>query len=352
MFYAWLGLCLFFREKFRDSYKYLHRAFKIGKDVESQKIIGYACSWLGWTCAELGLFDEAIEHGQRAQEIAAILKSDQYLYFKSLSALAHTYIYKGDSRKAREIGQILIEYGQKHSNLRSIFMGYSYIAYSHFINGDFPSAIEYSQKAVKISVDPLYLSTGNLLFGYSHAFFGKFEEIEDLAHETWRFCQDAGCKAWGAMAKMLVGITFIAGGQMSKGLKMIQTVRDSYQKSERKGQLALPEYFLGKFYLQLVEGENKPNFSILARNIGFMVKNMPIAAKKAEVHFKNAISHANEIGSSNYLARAYLDLGLLYRARKQTDQARECIATAAEIFEKCEADIFLKQANEALASLQ
>ncbi|MEE9496902.1 MAG: AAA family ATPase, partial [Desulfobacterales bacterium] len=352
MFYAWLGLCLFFRERFRDSHAYLHKAIKIGEKLENQKIIGYACAWLGWTCSELGLFDEAIAQGQRAQEIAAILKSDQYLYFKSLAGLAHTYIYKGESKKAMEIGQTLLEYGQKHSNLRSVYMGYLNMGYSHFISGDLPSAIEYSQKAVQVSVDPLYSSGGNLLLGFSHAFCGNFQEIEEMARQTWRFCQDVGCGVWGAMAKMLLGITYIASGQMSKGLKMVEAVRDSYQKSERRGTLAMSEYILGRIYLQIVEGENLPSFSILARNIGFMVKNVPAAAKKAEQHFRKAIEFAQEIGAKSWMAQAYLDLGLLHKAKKRTGQARKCISKAVELFEQCEAEAYLQQAKEALESLK
>jgi class 3 adenylate cyclase/tetratricopeptide (TPR) repeat protein len=352
MFYAWLGLCLFFREKFADSYTYLHKAVKIGKELENQKIIGYACTWLSWTCSELGLFDEAIAQGQRGQVIAANLKSDQYLYFKALSALAQTYIYKGNSRKALEIGQVLLEYGQKHSNLRSIFMGYSYIGYSHFISGDLKQAIEYSQKAVQVSVDPLYSTTGKLLLGFSHAFCGNFQEIEDLTRQIHRFCQDAGCRAWGAMAEILLGITCIANGQMSKGLEMVMAVRDSYQKNKRMGQLALPEYLLGKIYLQIVEGDNLPSFSGLARNIVFLVKNVPSADKKAEGHLKRAIEISKDIGMLNYMARAYFDLGLLHKVKKRNDQARECISNAIDLFEQCEADVFLQQAREALASLE
>jgi tetratricopeptide (TPR) repeat protein len=94
-----------------------------------------------------------------------------------------------------------------------------------------------------------------------------------------------------------------------------------------------------------------PSFSILARNIGFMVKNVPAAAKKAEEHFKRAIALAKEVGTKNYMAMAYLDLGLLHKAKKRTDQAKECISKAIKLFEQCEATVFLKQAKEALESL-
>jgi tetratricopeptide (TPR) repeat protein len=78
---------------------------------------------------------------------------------------------------------------------------------------------------------------------------------------------------------------------------------------------------------------------------------LPFALKKAEEHFTIAIKTAGEIGAKSYLGQAYLELGQLHKAKGKTEKARECITHAIEAFEKCEADVFLKQAREALASL-
>ncbi len=351
MFYAWLGFVLWFRERYTDSYEYLCKAIQIGEDINNQKVIGYGCTWLCWTCAELGLFDEGITHGERAQKIAKSLDSDQYLYFKSLAALAHTYIYKGEIKKALNAGQMLLDYGHAHSNIRSINLGYTFISFSHFIAGDYLLTLEYAQKAIQNTVDPLYAIGSNLLMGFSNAFLGEFQKIGETAKQQWEFLQDVGCEVWGTTAELLVGLTYIANGQMSQGLKMVENVRDAYQKNKKRGRLAMPEYILGKIYLQIVEGGDLPSFSFLARNIGFMVKNVPAAGKKAEDHFKRAIEIAKEIGAKSWMAVSYLDLGLLHKAKKRTDQAKECISKAIQIFEEIEAEAFLKQAKEALASL-
>ena len=113
----------------------------------------------------------------------------------------------------------------------------------------------------------------------------------------------------------------------------------------------MPEYILGKIYLQIAVGENLPSFSILARNIGFMVKNVPAAGKKAEYHFKRTIEVAKKVGAKSWIAMSYYDLGLLHKAKKRNDRAIECISKAIQIFRECEAEIYLKQAREALASL-
>ena len=52
-----------------------------------------------------------------------------------------------------------------------------------------------------------------------------------------------------------------------------------------------------------------------------------------------------------FLGQVYLSQGLLYKASKRTDQARQCILVAIDIFKECEAEAYLKQATEALDSL-
>jgi tetratricopeptide (TPR) repeat protein len=61
---------------------------------------------------------------------------------------------------------------------------------------------------------------------------------------------------------------------------------------------------------------------------------------------------AKEIGAKGTMGMAYFDLGVLYRMKGKTEQAKKCISEALQIFEECEAEGFLKQAKEALASVE
>ena len=58
-----------------------------------------------------------------------------------------------------------------------------------------------------------------------------------------------------------------------------------------------------------------------------------------------------EIGAKGLLGPIYLSLGMLLKATKRTDQARQCILDAIAVFHECEAEHYLEQANEALESL-
>jgi len=102
----------------------------------------------------------------------------------------------------------------------------------------------------------------------------------------------------------------------------------------------------------MVQSAGPKSFSLIAKNIGFLVKNVPFAGKKAEDHFNKAIEVSKEIGAKMCLGRAYLDLGLLHKAKNRTSLASECISEAIQLFEKCHAGIYLQQAREALVSLE
>ena len=166
------------------------------------------------------------------------------------------------------------------------------------------------------------------------------------------YCENFGCEAIRPFANTYLAIIMVSGGRMSQGLKMLEEARQTSLENERKYLHATVEYLLGNVYLHIVQGEGPKSLSLLARNIGFFVKNVPFASQKAEAHFNKAIEVSKEIGARGIQGQVYLDLGRLHKAKGRSDQARDCFSKAVRIFEECEAEVYLKQAHEALASLQ
>jgi len=334
MFYAWLGFTLGLRYELRDSYEYLLKALYLGEEINDQQIVGYACAWLPWTCVYLGLLDEAIGYGERAQEIARLFPSDHYLYFKSLGAIGIACAYKGDLKRAMEAGKALLDYGQRHSNIRSTAIGHFVMGGVYRMRGDHPSALESGNRGSQIAADPFYYQFSRMLVGFSYAQIGQLQKAEETLQEVIDFSEKFGCEIIGTPAIGVLGLVLIATGQMSQGLEKVEeAIQACSEKHSRYGQL-LFELALGQAYLQMV-----------------IIKNVSSAIKRAEDHFKKAIAVAKEIGAKSILGQACFGLGLLHKAKRRTDKARECLSEAIELLEQCEAELYLNQAKEALASL-
>jgi tetratricopeptide (TPR) repeat protein len=352
MFYGWLGFSLHCSGRPKSSYEYLCKALKIGEEIEDQKLIGYTYAWLSWTCDALGHLEEALDFGQRAQDISRSFESDPYLYFKSLGGIAHAYYHTGETKKALEAVKALLDYGEIHSNIRSMVVGHGTMGLGYMADGDYHSAVECLESATRIAVDPFYSQISRTILGASYLLGNQFDKAETALEEALTYSRKFGAGSIGIQASIFMGVLLIAKGQMSQGLKLLEEGQRDCLENEWRTVYAFSELVLGKVYSQIVEGSEPISLSTIAKNIGFLIRNVPFASKKAEEHFNRAIEVAKEIGAKGTMAMAYLDLGLLYRMKGKTEQAKKCISEAVQIFEQCEAEGFLKQAKEALASLR
>jgi len=351
MFKAWLGFCAWNAQEFWDSYEFLLQALDLGQEAGSQQVIGYACTWLAWTCPDMGAFDEAVSFGQRAQETARLFPSDHYLHFKSLGGIGYTYCYTGDWKKAHQIGAALLDYGQSHSNIRSLVLGHWIQSYNYMQQGAFQAAIESARRAVKIAADPYYSLFSKMALGMSLCMNGQFEEARGYVEEVQAVGQECGCRHIETGALFSLGMIDLASGRMSQGLSTAgEALRRIREKSGRPLEASL-ERNLGLVYLQIADKSASVSLSSAARNLGFVLREVPAAARKAEEYFNQAIALAREIGSRATLGQALLNLARLHRVKGRPDQARECLDQAVEAFQEIEAEDWLDQTREARESL-
>jgi len=351
MFKAWIGFAIFNRGKMTDSYQYLTEALKICEEIKEDQSIGYICSWLTWTCSEMGLLDEAIQYGERAQRIYKSDKSDPYIYFKSLQGLAAVYWNQGNKRKVLEAGTELLDFGFKHSNIRSLMSGHAFIGQSYALDGDFGKAIEGLKKAIQVSTDPLYSQVAKYYLGLNYISIDQYEKAEEVLRAVIKFDKQFGFELIGKAARIYLGIVLLAKGQMGQGLKILKEGQKVFSENHEMFSYALHEYIVGKIYMQFVEKSAPISLMTMAKNIGFLIKNLPFARRMAEEHFNKAAEIAKEIGAKGILGQTYFDLGLLHKLNKKTEHARECISEAIKIFKECELKVLLKKAQDSLVSL-
>jgi len=350
IFYSWLGMALWAVGKNKDSYHNLKKGLLLGEEAADSRVIGYACTWLPNPCTELGLLDEGAGYGQRAKEIANRIPHDQYLFFKSRGDLGLIHYFRGESGKVLQFGKEMIEYGERHSNIRSQAMGHAVIGWGHLAAGDLQAAIGALRRVEEIAVDPFYATVWSVFRGLAHLFAGEVQEAEApllRAEKCWK----TGFGYLECFLPIGWGLVWINKGKFGKGMSMLLDARKISLRNEWKCNHAMTEYILGKVHLGMALGEAKVNLSTMLKNLGFLLKTIPFAARRAELHLNKAIEVAQEIGANGILASAHLDLGNLHKAKGRKERAKDHLIEAVKLFEQCEAEIFLKQAKEALASL-
>ncbi|MCH7479171.1 MAG: hypothetical protein IIA14_13860, partial [SAR324 cluster bacterium] len=347
MFHGWQGVSLQFTQHMQDAHRELQQALALGEEAGSQRVIAYACTWLAMTCAGLNRYSEGIAHGERAHEIALTMPEDDYLHFKSLAMVAYNYWLMGEATKTREVGRRLQEYGENHGNPRSLLFGHWMVANGHSNAGDFPAALASSQKAIQVSKDPLYLLVSKMALGLNSILNGRFDpRFEDVVNHFNRLGMELFINWMGGF----LGLGRILEGRMGEGMKLIEEAsRRSLENGDQSTHI-LNEMIKGKVYLNMATGEPPP-IAVMLKNLGFLLRHLPFAARRAETLLGKVAEFYGEVEAHGWRAQVLLDLGLLHKAKKRREKARECLAEAEGLFEQVGAEVFLRQTREALAAL-
>jgi class 3 adenylate cyclase/tetratricopeptide (TPR) repeat protein len=351
MFYVWFGIALLIAGRAKNAYDYLIKGLELGEATGNQKVIGYACARLTWLCGEMGLMAEGIDYGEKAQKLSELFPFEQHLFYDLLGGLSYIYNFIGNTNRVLENAKRLLEYGKTTSNNMSVVFGHWVNSFANFTTGDFETAQKNSKLAIEAAPCPIYAQAPKVILGYSLFFAGDFEKAEKVLKECYFFSEEIGYGHISIMCQIGLSAIFISKGQMQQGFNLLENAQNIMIINQRRSWYAVSEHILGEIYAQLATGK-KPSLSIMAKNIGFLMKNVPFAAKKAEEHFNKAIELTKEIGGKGFLGPIYLGLAKLYKATKRTEQATQSLLEAIKTFEECEAETYLKQANELLASLK
>ena len=351
MFNAWMGIALHMAGRSKDSYQYLCKGKELGESSGSQKVIGYACTWLSWTCAELGLYAEGLDFAKKAQEIARLFPADQYLFFKSLSGICYINFFKGKIKALFEDGQRLLKYADLSANSRSKVFGHWFNSFGHFLSGDMRRAQESGEKAIAAAKDPAYIAFPKSTLGLIYLYDGQYEAAEDVLQSGLDFSEKNGMELIASLCRMFIAPVWITNGQMRRGVELLEKTQISLHENQRRTVYGLSEYILGQVYSQIAAGP-KPSLPIMVKNAAYLIKTVPFAVKRAEEHFKKSIDVLSEIGANGFLGMANFGLGLFYKTQKQMNPAREYIGKAIEIFAASDAEDYLEQAEKELESLE
>ncbi len=351
MYYVGVGMCLWGREKFRGSYQYMHKALSLGKEVDSKKLQGYARAWLAWICVELGFLDEAIEHGEISRKMADHFESDHYPYYHSLDSDGFAYWAKGDSRKIHDCGEALLEYGLGQSSIRGVTWGHSVKGWGHLAAGDMPAAVKCNQQALQASADPFYTMFPKLFLGVSYVFARQFEAGKAPLLEVSEYARLYGSEILGSVAHLFLSVIFLFEGQLRKGVEQINKLQKYWEKNDARWRQVNSELVLGEIYLGMIRRDVPIAWSTILRNLGFLIKTVPFAARRAEYYYQRALKNAESIGAKGIQGQAYLGMGYLYKAIGKPTKASTCLDAAIEVFRQCDATAFLQLAETTKAAL-
>jgi class 3 adenylate cyclase/tetratricopeptide (TPR) repeat protein len=342
LYYGWFGFTGFcLGVSCQEQYGRLNKALKLAQEAGDTKAVGYISAWLSWVCGDFGLYDEGISHGERSIKMAKRHADDQYLQFKGSSGLAYVYYWKGNAQAVFELAKYNLDFAKSHKNPRAMAQALIDMGFYYGQIGDFKKATDFYIQSSAAAGEPFYSNASSMGTIFNAINAGMLKEAREARDKHLDFLVgiDLGWASW--VTFMVSGVIEILDGRMAKGFKMIMDARKSFKVNERRSYYITSEYLLGRLYSQMAMGEGPKNPVILLKNIGFITKHLPFAAKKAEKYYKKALKMASEIQMDGLRGQMLYDLGLLYKFKKSEVLADQCFTHAFQIFEQIGAKVAL-----------
>jgi tetratricopeptide (TPR) repeat protein len=200
------------------------------------------------------------------------------------------------------------------------------------MKGDGEAAARRLQDAIKHmegSQSLLFLGVGWSWLGYSHCLMGQGKTAVDLTEKGLKMHTDLGIPWWRSMCHLYCSLTHFELGDTGEARRHGElALQFSVENKERQMQ-GLSRAWLGRV----------------------VVKTDPTQIDVAEQHIQEGINLLEELGTVAFSGLGYLWLGEVYAGAGRTEEALAPLKKAETMFRQMGMDYWLGKAQTALARL-
>jgi len=296
----------------------------------------------------LGFYDSAVQNSKRGADLCQ-LGGDLHGVARALYHLQWSHFYKGEleqsialkDRILRELPEGIALYltvaplslsslakaqlgrwndavkdarqalalAEEYSDDTLISLAASYVGLANTWKGHFDPAVEYGELAVKKALSPQDKAFSKAFLAWTLC---RVERSEEHVQNLAQFVQDLTSRRIAGFAitfMPLLAEGFLLAGYCDKARQMAADAVDLAESRGAKWFLAFSHRLIGEIALKTNPDEAPP-------------------------HFDRAMSICKGIKAENELALAYSGMGRYHKQQGNTEQAKEYLAKALEIFER------------------
>ena len=331
---SWLGLARSSAARLDTAARLLERAQALGKELGDEECIAFA--YIGrvwvyyWAVPSDQPADIIDQLGDRVLSFAE-RSGDLFLANLCLLALSVTKTRYDRFDEARAIALRLVELGRTAGDPSAVASGLAAMAWSDFSTEHYAEAIENADEALRIAPDPLSRFMALGAKGATLAFMGQAQQGLMLLRDVRREAVAADFLFILFGIDIPYGTVMVLAGKMSAGVRWIEESMERYAELGGANQLAFCHAILGEIYLEIAIGEERPTLRMILSNLGFLLRTLPFARRKARHHLEKAIESFRDGGVPHWLTRSLLNLALLCQAQKRWDEAQTQLEEAERI---------------------
>ena len=261
--------------------------------------VACACMCQMWLCW-LRRADHPVEVvAQLAEQAIGALRyaPDVFLHSQVLLCLAIDYLSRGRMDDARRTVADLVRFADRVGNPRTQAFSLYMRAYAHVFMEEFEEAVDFSDQAAALAPNPFDRLCALGIKGSALTLMGRADAGLRLLSQVRSEIQSGNFLMLYVFFDIPYGAALVLAGRMSEGVRFIQAAIERFAEWGNETQPAFGHLVLGDIYTQIALGEQKPPLRVLLRNLGFVLREVPLARRKGYAHLRQAVESAARIGN-------------------------------------------------------
>jgi len=364
---------------FERSLAALCEAESLAAALDDPRRLGQISVFLSVHLRLMGAYDQAIAAAQRAHALATA-SGDIVLHALANLRLGDAYQAQGDYHRAIDcFGQAMTFFdGARHRerfgqlNLPAV-ISRALPVWCHAELGTFAEGRVLGEEGLRIAeaVD----HPGSLMWAYWVGGLlalrqGDLPRALPWLERAMGICQDADLPIYVPQAAAALGAAYTLDGRVADAMPLLTQAMEQTIATERIGLQALCRLSLGEAHLRA--GHMEEAHALAERTLALArehqergheayalhllgdiaMRRDPPDVASTEVHYRQALTLAEELDMRPLQAHCHRGLGTLYAAISQREPARTALSTAIEMYTSMDMTFWLPQAQAALEQVE
>jgi class 3 adenylate cyclase len=265
--------------------------------------------------------------------------------------IAWDYLTRGLMQEAEQWAWRLVSSGRERNDGRALGLAYWTLAWIDVCNGRYDSAILNADECLRAAVTPWDEVIGAIAKATAKLFNRDVQGLTRI-QELRRWASEHGTKYADVAMEGALAVGLVLSGRVSEGIKFLESAIAARDADGFRSVAAWNRITLAEIYLEILTARERPPMRIIVKNLWTFLASMLFGARRAEELLEKAAAHEQLHERGALRARINMDLGLLYKLKRQPGRARTFLEMARVPAELQGATSLVGKIDAALAELR
>ena len=263
---------------------------------------------------------------------AASATDDLYIKAWTRYVIGWEEIHQGRINAARDSARDLMQVGRLLNDPRASGFGLYLLAWIALIFNSNAEALEYCEHALAAAITPLERNGVMNAKGCALILLRRIDEGVRILNAFRHRCIEDGDLYSMVSCDVFLALSTIFRGEIRKGIRHIEK---AIEREEREGLQNTADWyrgFLAEIYLEVLEGNEKLPFRVLAREFPTLLRIRFTAYSRICRSMQRVLANPRHHPAGSGVGRAHLILGRLYMFKRKPALAVHHLTVAKNIF--------------------